>query len=73
MLPVGAVEWHGPHLPLGTDLILADGFAAETAVPAPGPRGVLFPAVRVRGLPGADPALAGDGGDPAGDRGRLPG
>ncbi|MEU8052278.1 creatininase family protein [Micromonospora haikouensis] len=31
VLPVGAVEWHGPHLPLGTDLILADGFAAESA------------------------------------------
>ncbi|MFY1681119.1 creatininase family protein [Micromonospora sp. WMMD730] len=29
VLPVGAVEWHGPHLPLGTDLILAEGFAAE--------------------------------------------
>ncbi|WP_431974025.1 creatininase family protein [Micromonospora haikouensis] len=31
VLPVGAVEWHGPHLPLGTDLILAEGFAAESA------------------------------------------
>ncbi|WP_436671466.1 creatininase family protein [Micromonospora sp. URMC 107] len=32
VLPVGAVEWHGPHLPLGTDLILAEGFAAESAL-----------------------------------------
>ncbi|WP_229405166.1 creatininase family protein [Micromonospora sp. NBRC 110038] len=31
VLPVGAVEWHGPHLPLGTDLILAEGFATESA------------------------------------------
>ncbi|MFI2665375.1 creatininase family protein [Micromonospora carbonacea] len=34
VLPVGAVEWHGPHLPLGTDLILAEGFAAESATRA---------------------------------------
>ncbi|MEV4200918.1 creatininase family protein [Micromonospora globbae] len=31
VLPVGAVEWHGPHLPLGADLILAEGFAGESA------------------------------------------
>ncbi|MGN9767987.1 creatininase family protein [Micromonospora sp. SD12] len=36
VLPVGAVEWHGPHLPLGTDLILAEGFAAESAIPGDG-------------------------------------
>ncbi|MFG3708051.1 creatininase family protein [Micromonospora sp. NPDC047670] len=75
VLPVGAVEWHGPHLPLGTDLILAQGFAAESAPggdggvpsgggtpdgtatpagghPAPGPRGVLFPAVPYAACPG---------------------
>lgn len=27
VLPLGAVEWHGPHLPLGTDLQLATTFA----------------------------------------------
>ncbi len=27
VLPVGAVEWHGPHLPFGTDVILAREFA----------------------------------------------
>ncbi|WKU07763.1 creatininase family protein [Micromonospora sp. HUAS LYJ1] len=51
VLPVGAVEWHGPHLPLGTDLILAEGFAAE-AGGAAGPRGVLFPAVPYAACPG---------------------
>ena len=32
LLPVGAVEAHGPHLPLGTDLIIAEA-AARAAVP----------------------------------------
>ena len=27
VLPVGAVEAHGPHLPLGTDVIIAEGMA----------------------------------------------
>lgn len=63
VLPVGAVEWHGPHLPLGTDLILAEGFAAESgAAPTGEPsgaaevaaagRGVLFPAVPYAACPG---------------------
>ncbi|SCG34099.1 creatinine amidohydrolase [Micromonospora humi] len=52
VLPVGAVEWHGPHLPLGADLILAEGFASESAAPGPGPRGVLFPAVAYAACPG---------------------
>ncbi|MGW0434210.1 creatininase family protein [Micromonospora sp. NPDC003197] len=51
VLPVGAVEWHGPHLPLGADLILAEGFAGESAVTG-GPRGVLFPAVPYAACPG---------------------
>lgn len=29
LLPIGAVEQHGPHLPLSTDLILVDAFADE--------------------------------------------
>ncbi|HVS66326.1 MAG TPA: creatininase family protein [Thermoanaerobaculia bacterium] len=32
ILPVGAVEAHGPHLPLGTDTILAEGMAREAAL-----------------------------------------
>src|SRR5690606_10249845 len=27
ILPVGAVEAHGPHLPLGTDVVIAEGMA----------------------------------------------
>lgn len=30
-LPVGALEQHGPHLPLGTDAMLATAVAADTA------------------------------------------
>ncbi|WFE57391.1 creatininase family protein [Micromonospora sp. WMMD712] len=59
VLPVGAVEWHGPHLPLGTDLILAEGFAAESAqasadgaAPSGGgtPDGAAPPAAGPRGV-----------------------
>ena len=49
VLPVGAIEWHGPHLPLGSDLILADGFAAECAGTH---RGVLFPSIAYTACPG---------------------
>ena len=30
-LPVGPIEWHGPHLPLGTDPLLAEHIALELA------------------------------------------
>lgn len=31
ILPVGAVEAHGPHLPLGTDVVIAEAMARECA------------------------------------------
>jgi len=31
LLPVGAIEQHGPHLPLGTDGFIAEHIAAQTA------------------------------------------
>ncbi|MPV35549.1 creatininase family protein [Georgenia subflava] len=68
ILPVGAVEWHGPHLPLGTDLILAEGFARAWADDGrgssggashdddgggrPAVRAVLYPPVAYTACPG---------------------
>lgn len=50
VLPVGAVEWHGPHLPLGTDLVLANGFASELV--SNNWTGVRYPAVPYAACPG---------------------
>ena len=32
ILPIGACEQHGPHLPLCVDTVLANGFAESTMV-----------------------------------------
>ena len=42
ILPLGALEWHGPHLPLGVDLLLAEAFAERLAGRI---GGVLLPAL----------------------------
>src|SRR6185312_5388411 len=31
LLPVGAIEAHGPHLPLGTDVVIAEAMAEAAA------------------------------------------
>ena len=31
IVPVGAVEAHGPHLPVGTDVVIAEGMARACA------------------------------------------
>jgi creatinine amidohydrolase len=41
-LPVGALEQHGPHLPLGTDALLATAIAAGTAAQV---HGIVAPAL----------------------------
>jgi creatinine amidohydrolase len=50
VLPIGAIEWHGPHLALGTDLVLAEGFAT-TLTEAPW-TAVAYPAVPYSACPG---------------------
>ena len=41
-VPFGIIEWHGPHLPLGTDTINAEAVTATAAVRF---GGVVYPAV----------------------------
>ena len=44
-LPVGAVEAHGPHLPLGTDDLISEAMAESACrqLPTYGLRGILLP------------------------------
>jgi len=50
VLPLGSVEWHGPHLPLGSDTILAEGFASELS--QGDWKAVLYPTVGLTAVPG---------------------
>ena len=44
VLPVGAVEQHGPHLPLGTDTIIAEGIVSRALALLPeGPTVLVLP------------------------------
>ncbi|HLQ66058.1 MAG TPA: creatininase family protein [Candidatus Limnocylindrales bacterium] len=53
LLPVGAIEAHGPHLPLGTDVLIADAMAeaAATKLEAAGLTPVLLPALPYAAAP----------------------
>ncbi|HET9252947.1 MAG TPA: creatininase family protein [Candidatus Eisenbacteria bacterium] len=53
VLPVGAVEAHGPHLPLGTDLVIAEAMAREGAarIGESGLKPVLLPSVSFTAAP----------------------
>ena len=42
VLPLGATEQHGPHLPLGVDTVLADGIVAASLPLLPAELPVLF-------------------------------
>lgn len=56
VLPVGATEWHGPHLPFGTDVILASEFARRLTGDF---TAVLFPAMPYSACPGKTSGHAG--------------
>ncbi|MFP7298252.1 creatininase family protein [Neobacillus niacini] len=49
VVPLGSFEYHGPHSPLGTDIILADGFAnmVDSSL-----GGALFPTIPYTACPG---------------------
>ena len=49
LLPVSAVEQHGPHLPLGTDALIADGIVRATLerLPALGPALLALPPLTI--------------------------
>ena len=47
LLPVGAIEQHGPHLPLSTDTTLAEGMALEAAKRVADATVLVLPAVSI--------------------------
>lgn len=49
VLPLGSVEYHGPHAPYGTDLILAEGFGRLLDGPF---QALLYPAIPYSACPG---------------------
>ena len=53
VLPVGAVEAHGPHLPLGTDVVIAEAMARDGAarIAERGLQAVLLPSVSFTAAP----------------------
>lgn len=50
ILPLGSIEWHGPHLPLGTDTLIAEDIAAS--LEEGDWTGVRYPPVVFTAVPG---------------------
>lgn len=59
ILPVAAIEQHGPHLPLGTDTIIAQGFLARAAAMVPDELDALLLPVQEIGFSEEHDAFAG--------------
>ena len=59
VLPVAAIEQHGPHLPLGTDTIIAHGYLERVAARVPDGLDVLVLPVQAIGKSGEHDAFPG--------------
>jgi creatinine amidohydrolase len=59
VLPVAAVEQHGPHLPLGTDVTIAEGYLARAAALVPAELDVLLLPVQAVGKSDEHDGFAG--------------
>jgi len=55
-LPLGTLEWHGEHLPIGTDAIISEGIMVEAAREV---GGIVMPAIHL----GPDSVHLGDDGE----------
>ncbi|WP_068774062.1 creatininase family protein [Paenibacillus sp. FJAT-26967] len=56
VVPLGSLEYHGPHSPLGTDLYLAQGFAERID---PSLKPLIYPAVPYSACPGKTSSYPG--------------
>lgn len=56
VVPLGSVEYHGPHSPIGTDVILAEGFAGRLD---PDLRPLVYPSVPYAACPGKTQGYTG--------------
>src|SRR5579864_9813027 len=56
ILPLGSLEFHGPHNPLGSDFIIISGIAERTAART---NGVLFPTLAFTQCPAHTAHFAG--------------
>ena len=59
VLPVAAVEQHGPHLPLGVDATLAEGYVRRSAESLPDDLPVLFLPLQAVGVSGEHAGFPG--------------